>query len=361
MSKEKRILSIFMLAGLLALPHSHALAQTTSPPPAIKIIHSSGHPSLSLPLACTYGNDCWVMNYPDIGQENDGKAIDSGCLGRTYEGHKGTDFTIKDVKAMQAGVDVLAAYNGTVLRLRDGEADRLPTKEELETAKNSKKECGNGVLIDHGEIDGAKWQSMYCHMKKGAIAVKIGQQVKTGEKIGEVGLSGITQYPHLHIGITKDGKVVDPFTGQDTATPCGQSNRSPLWSSKTNLHYDPLAIGAHGFTNTPPTLAGLTQQSLSMDRLPSSAPSLLFYATMWGLREGDDIALEIISPSKNVFAERVIKQDKNRARQLYFVGREKLENDDFEKGEYTGRIKIKRTTIDGKSQLFTKDKKLIVQ
>ena len=41
------------------------------------------------------------------------------------------------------------------------------------------------------------------HMHKGSIPVKAGDEVKTGEVIGKVGSSGMTDQPHLHIQAMK--------------------------------------------------------------------------------------------------------------------------------------------------------------
>jgi hypothetical protein len=45
------------------------------------------------------------------------------------------------------------------------------------------KECGNGVLIEH---EGG-WRTQYCHMAKGSVRVKPGDQLTTGQPIGLVG------------------------------------------------------------------------------------------------------------------------------------------------------------------------------
>jgi murein DD-endopeptidase MepM/ murein hydrolase activator NlpD len=50
------------------------------------------------------------------------------------------------------------------------------------------------VIIDHlnGEY------SLFAHLKQGSIRVKIGQQLKQGEIIGQMGASGDSLFPHLH-------------------------------------------------------------------------------------------------------------------------------------------------------------------
>ncbi|MFZ9679709.1 MAG: hypothetical protein ACO3BH_15275, partial [Quisquiliibacterium sp.] len=45
---------------------------------------------------------------------------DHRCAYRTYEGHKGTDFAIRDFRGIDEGVSVLASAGGIVTAARDG-------------------------------------------------------------------------------------------------------------------------------------------------------------------------------------------------------------------------------------------------
>ncbi len=312
-------------------------------------------PAFTLPLACTPGTDCWVMNYPDVGPDKDGLAIDPACLSRTYEDHKGTDFAIPDEAAMKKGVDVLAAKDGTVARVRDGEADRWPTPEDLEKTKAGRRECGNAVLINHG--DG--WQTMYCHMKKGSIAVKPNQRVKTGEKIGQVGLSGLTEFPHLHFGVIHKDKVLDPFTGADLTAACG-GGKSPLWQASANLSYEPLAFFNLGFDTKPPVLKDLDKEQTRRTALRRDAPALVFHAIIFGAREGDVADISILAPDGSVFAQKTVTQDKNRARQMYYIGRRVRDTAPLQTGAYVGKITVTRKS-GGEEKIFSDSKTLTVQ
>lgn len=289
-----------------------------------------------LPVKCTYGTDCWVLNTVDHSPDADGKAMDSACLTRTYDGHKGTDIAIVDEAALARGVDVLAARGGTVLRLRDGEEDRFPNAQQLEETRKANKDCGNAVLIDHGN----GWQTMSCHMKKGSIAVKQGQKINAGDKIGQVGLSGYTQFPHLHLGIIHNGKVIDPFTGTSSEDPCGTGG-SPLWADEY-IQYQDLAIAGSGFADKAPAMANLERDMAGLKNIKSrEAGALVFYAVLLGAREGDKIELSITGPDKKIFAKREVVQDKTRARQMVFVGR-KTDQVQLPDGPYVGQIVITR-------------------
>lgn len=63
---------------------------------------------------------------------------------------------------------------------------------------------GNLVKIDHGN----GLETWYAHTNK--MYVKVGEQVKAGDVIAEVGSTGNSTGPHLHLEIRIDGKHVNP-------------------------------------------------------------------------------------------------------------------------------------------------------
>lgn len=95
------------------------------------------------------------------------------------------------------GTDMRGAVGTPILAMADGVV--LLAKEHYYS--------GNAVWIDHGQ----GVISMYGHMSK--FAVKEGDIVKQGQKIGEVGATGRVTGPHLHLSLYIQGIAVDavPF------------------------------------------------------------------------------------------------------------------------------------------------------
>ena len=69
---------------------------------------------------------------------------------------------------------------------------------------------GTTVEIQHPELGGIV--TLYAHMIQGSPTVKVGDSVEPGQKIGEVGMTGVATANHLHFGIFVDGHTIDPET-----------------------------------------------------------------------------------------------------------------------------------------------------
>ena len=63
---------------------------------------------------------------------------------------------------------------------------------------------GNFVLVSHH----SGYRTLYAHMS--TVRVRPGTQVATGERIGDVGSTGLSTGPHLHFTVFKDGVTVNP-------------------------------------------------------------------------------------------------------------------------------------------------------
>lgn len=103
-----------------------------------------------------------------------------GPRGREY--HHGLDIAAKKgtpIKAIEAGKVIFSGYKNWVY--------------------------GNAVIIDHG--DGIK--AMYAHNSKNLV--KAGDWVKVGQTIAEIGSTGRSTGPHVHLEIHVDDVPVNPI------------------------------------------------------------------------------------------------------------------------------------------------------
>ncbi|WP_030873249.1 M23 family metallopeptidase, partial [Streptomyces sp. NRRL S-37] len=92
------------------------------------------------------------------------------------------------------GTTVMAAHGGTVVKAGPNGAGDGPA-------------YGNAIVIKHGNGT----YSQYAHLSQ--VNVRIGQIVKTGQKIALSGNTGNSSGPHLHFEIRTTpnyGSAVDP-------------------------------------------------------------------------------------------------------------------------------------------------------
>lgn len=268
-------------------------------------------PALSLPLDCTPGQDCFVQNYVD--RDPGPGAVDFLCGPLTYDGHKGTDIRLASRAAMLAGVTARAAAPGRVVAVRDGMADGDYLAGRAAAIEG--RECGNGAVIDHG--DG--WVTQYCHMKRGSLLVKPGQRVARGAPIGQVGLSGKTEFPHLHIAVRKDGAIVDPFDPDGGR--CGTPAERTLWADA--LPYVPgglLSVGAGGAVPDYEAVRTGTAEPAERVTLSADAPALVGWGFAFGVRKGDRMVFSIDGPQGAVFRHEAVL-DKDQAQAYRAAGR----------------------------------------
>ena len=200
---------------------------------------------LGLPIDCEPGTSCWIPRYVDLDPGPGFKDFMCGDLGA--DKHSGTDFAIADLAAMRAGVPVLAAAAGKVRNMRDGMED--VSVETIGMAAIEGRNCGNGVVIMHG--DG--WETQYCHLRQGSVAVRPGDEVEAGQQLGLVGMSGEASFPHVHLSVRQGQDEVDPFRGTSGGPACGPGT-APLWSAalREQLAYAPLLLTGSGLTGSQP-------------------------------------------------------------------------------------------------------------
>ena len=296
-----------------------------------KTVQAQTLPQFGMPVDCTLGKDCWVVNYVDVDPAPD-SAKDFKCGTKTYEGHKGTDFALRSRIEMAHGVNVLAAKDGKVLRLRDGEDDLPKTEAQYQTIRDNNRDCGNGVILDHGN----GLVTYYCHLKQGSILVKPGDPIKEGQPIAQIGQSGFSEFPHLHFTVIWEGGHIDPFTGMLKDEGCDKF-KDNIW--KDDLSYTATAAFDGGFDHRIPDWEAIKIGQAPLKKLNAdTSDALVYWAGFYHARQGDDITLTIRDPEGNIFAKRAATLKENRKRpSFYYTGR-KLNGETLKPGTYTGEI-----------------------
>lgn len=298
-------------------------------------------PRLAMPLDCTLGVDCFVQNYVD--RDPGPGAQDFTCGGLSYDGHKGTDFALTSLAAMQAGVTVRAAAGGVVKAMRDGMADTPYTTDADDRV--GERACGNGVVLLHA--DG--WETQYCHIKQGSVRVREGQLVETGDELGKVGLSGRTAFPHLHVSVRHDGTLVDPFTPDAALDSCRGGDARTMW--RDDVAYRPGGLIAAGFAAEVPAYDAIKAGEVAAPARADS-PAIILWGYAFGGRQADVLQLEIAGPQGRVYKSRLlIRKD---AAQFYRAGGKRLKAP-LPPGTYTGIVTLIRDGSTLSQRIVTTD------
>jgi hypothetical protein len=261
----------------------------------------AGNPRFGLPIACQIGADCWVQQYVDHDPSSGVK--DYACGAQTYDGHDGTDIRIRDTAARAAVCN---------------------------------RECGNGVLIDHG----GGWETQYCHLRSGSISVRAGDSVTSGQRLGDVGFSGMAAFPHVHLTVRKDGAAVDPFRNTADVTSCG-APENPLWTEDAlgELAYSKGDIIGSGFAPGAVELEQLESGRLTPDAPPADWPGLVAYLWAINLLANDEVSVTIKGP-KGFSAANSVTLDRHKAQYMLFAGKKRPPGG-WPKGEYIARLEIR--------------------
>jgi murein DD-endopeptidase MepM/ murein hydrolase activator NlpD len=110
----------------------------------------------------------------------------------SYFGKRKSPFSGRTV--MHEGLDIAANIGTPVVATADGIValvEYSPT-------------YGNTLVIDHGY----GYQTLYAHNSRNLV--KVGQRVKRGERIAQVGNTGISTGPHLHYEVHLNGVPINP-------------------------------------------------------------------------------------------------------------------------------------------------------
>ena len=153
-------------------------------------------------------------------------------------------------------------------------------------------------MIEHAQ----HWETQYCHLASGSLQVKPGDLVKGGQPLGRVGLSGLTEYPHLHFTVRHQGSVVDPFAYSAAPKSCGGGEM--LWHPAllAKLAYQERAILNAGFASGPVTMDFIENGKADTELPSADAAAIVAFVRAIGLKVGDVQRLVVNDPAGKIIA-----------------------------------------------------------
>ena len=164
-----------------------------------------GMPTIQAAMVEAGGRRYYIFNYHDRYYDEKGKELESFFLKRPvrnaritsrftrrrwhpilhrYRAHLGVDF------GARRGTPVVAAGDGRVL------------------FAGRKGGYGKVVIIYHGQ----GYKTLYAHLSKFRRGIRAGKRVRQGQVIGYVGSTGLSTGPHLHFGLYKKGRAINPLS-----------------------------------------------------------------------------------------------------------------------------------------------------
>ena len=327
------------------------LAPASSTLPASALAQSQ--PQLRLPVDCEMGRLCLVQNYVDLDPGPDARDYTCGPL--TTDGHDGTDIRVPSVLEMRRKVPVVAAAAGVVTAAMDGMADVSISKTGPEAVRGRR--SGNRVVIDHGN----DWVTQYSHLMRGSVAVTPGQSVEAGERLGYIGLSGKTEFPHLHFSFRHQGISIDPFSGLPAGEGCGKRKAS-FWNEEAQraLTYRAGGLLFAGFAPEQPRVEDALDGLHRAKSLSADSPSLVFWVGAWGLRRGDRESLRLTSPEGSILVESSSEIPEDKAHWFRSLGKRRTE-EAWPAGTYQAEYRVERPTDGGLEALIDIKREIVLR
>lgn len=157
------------------------------------------------------------------------------------DGHNAIDIAPGAFADMDQGIPVLAAADGVVVAVNDGEFDRQSSF--LGSA------VANSVIVDHGN----GWKTLYWHLRRDSVAVRIGDIVQAGDAVGLVGSSGFSTGAHVHIELRYNDHAVETMLDPTT-----------YWITPPAYPADYRHVIQSGFSSRQPTASEFTEEPESM-------------------------------------------------------------------------------------------------
>ena len=130
-------------------------------------------------------------------QEINGDLFVWPCAGYITSGYGYRKSPFDDsVRQFHSGLDIGAYIGAPIKAAMAGRVSQVGYNDSF----------GHYVVISHH----SGYRTLYAHMN--VVRAKAGAYVATGERIGDVGTSGLTTGPHVHFTVYKNGVTVNPRT-----------------------------------------------------------------------------------------------------------------------------------------------------
>jgi hypothetical protein len=176
--------------------------------------------------------------------------------------------------------------------------------------------------------------------------------MKTGQPIGLVGLSGDTEFFHLHFTVRHQGKIVDPFAYGAPENSCG-GGRS-LWAASLGeqMQYRPREIIDYGFAGIAPTMEMIESGEIGKHPVTSGSDALVAYVRAIGLQAGDQQSLVVQGPGGASFSANDLPAlDRDKAQFLVIAGKKRTETA-WPAGRYTATYRVIRDSAEVARKTF---------
>jgi murein DD-endopeptidase MepM/ murein hydrolase activator NlpD len=222
-------------------------------------------------------SDVNFTNYVDLDPTAGIRDYQNGIA--SYDGHDAWDIGPWNFQAQDAGIRLYAAADGIVTAVNDGAYDR-------QTAWLSPAPQANYVIVDHG----SGWTTIYWHLRRDSVHVRVGDSVQAGDVLGWMGSSGISTGSHIHFGLRHFGFPVEPML-------------DPSSYLLFNLPYVQNALGIlnHGITNYNPNAHNQERPSDVGVFRQTSGQTVFVWGAFAGLDSGDVLEYVWRRPSGTVY------------------------------------------------------------
>ena len=196
------------------------------------------------------------------------------------------------------------------------------------------------------------WRTLYGHLKRESLMVQKGDTVTSGQKLGDIGLSGLTQFPHVHFQVQYLGQTTDPFTGLQRFSLC-EDTENNLWSEDAfeQVIYQSGFLLDYGVNDQPPVSYRDIESGEFNQGTNDDSENLFTWVRFIGLPAGSQVTLSITSPDgETVKSKTFDKLKTSKAQNFYYMG---IPNPVDQPGSWQAEVILKRPSQPKSRQVFS--------